>query len=159
MRPRLTGVAGPDGGTEEKPVGLVYLGCAGPRTRSTRVRFPGDRDTVRPFSPRVALHLLRQRCRRERRAGREAARLFVACDLPREVERAVRTWQHKELAPHEDLRVAPTLHLTLAFLGSLDAARLPDLERLLGGMPWSGAECRLKEPLFLPAPRGNGGSS
>ena len=56
----LTGVAGPDGGTLEKPVGLVYLGCAGPE--STRVRegsFPGDRDSVRTFAATAALHLLR----------------------------------------------------------------------------------------------------
>jgi RNA 2',3'-cyclic 3'-phosphodiesterase len=78
-------------------------------------------------------------------------RLFIACDLPREVERAVRTWQHERLAPHEDLRVAPTLHLTLAFLGSVDAARVPDLERILRGVIWTGAECRFSEPLFLPA--------
>ena len=85
------------------------------------------------------------------RTGRQRLRLFVACDLPREVERAVRTWQHEELAPHEDLRVAPTLHLTLAFLGSIDAAKVPDLERILSGISWTRAECRFREPLFLPA--------
>jgi 2'-5' RNA ligase len=84
-------------------------------------------------------------------AGPARLRLFVACDLPREIERAVRTWQHKELASHDDLRVAPTLHLTLAFLGSIDAAGVTDLERILGGITWSRVECRLKEPLFLPA--------
>ena len=57
----ITGVAGPDGGTHEKPVGLVYLGCAGPPgTRVRRNVFPGDRDTVRTFSATGALHLLRE---------------------------------------------------------------------------------------------------
>jgi nicotinamide-nucleotide amidase len=57
----VTGVAGPDGGTAEKPVGLVYLGCAGPGgTQVRRGEFPGDRDTVRMFSATSALHLLRQ---------------------------------------------------------------------------------------------------
>jgi nicotinamide-nucleotide amidase len=56
----ITGVAGPDGGTPEKPVGLVYLGCAGPiGTTVRRAVFPGDRDTVRVFSATGALHLLR----------------------------------------------------------------------------------------------------
>jgi nicotinamide-nucleotide amidase len=57
----ITGVAGPDGGTPEKPAGLVYVGCAGPG--GTRVRqgsFPGDRDTVRVFAATTALHLLRR---------------------------------------------------------------------------------------------------
>jgi len=78
-------------------------------------------------------------------------RLFVACDLPPDVEEAVRDWQRRELAGHDDLRVLPTLHLTLAFLGSVDARRLPDLQRVLAGVSWRRAECRLKEPLFLPA--------
>jgi nicotinamide-nucleotide amidase len=57
----LTGVAGPDGGTEEKPVGLVYLGCAGPEgTQVRRGSFPGDRDSVRTFAATSALHLLRK---------------------------------------------------------------------------------------------------
>ncbi len=56
----VTGVAGPDGGTAEKPVGLVYLGCAGPEgTRVRRGSFPGDRDSVRAFAATAALHLLR----------------------------------------------------------------------------------------------------
>ena len=55
----VTGVAGPDGGTPQKPVGLVHVACAGPsRTRSTRNSFPGDRETVRLFSATRALHLL-----------------------------------------------------------------------------------------------------
>lgn len=77
-------------------------------------------------------------------------RLFVACDLPPEVERAVVAWQHHELGRVEGLRLASTLHLTLAFLGSVDAARVPDLERVLGGLRWERAECTFEEPLFLP---------
>jgi nicotinamide-nucleotide amidase len=57
----VTGVAGPDGGTPDKPVGLVYLGCAGPAgTQVRRGSFPGDRESVRTFSATSALHLLRR---------------------------------------------------------------------------------------------------
>jgi nicotinamide-nucleotide amidase len=57
----ITGVAGPDGGTPAKPVGLVYIGCSGPDgTRVRRGSFPGDRDTVRTFAATTALHLLRE---------------------------------------------------------------------------------------------------
>ena len=83
-------------------------------------------------------------------AKADLLRLFVACDLPQDVERAVVAWQHKRLDSHEEVRVAPALHLTLAFLGDVDAARVPDVERVLKGISWTRAECRLKEPLFLP---------
>ena len=56
----ITGVAGPDGGTPEKPVGLVFVGCAGPDgTHVREASFPGDRDSVRLFAATTALHLLR----------------------------------------------------------------------------------------------------
>jgi RNA 2',3'-cyclic 3'-phosphodiesterase len=84
-------------------------------------------------------------------ARAERLRLFVACDLPPEVERALAAWQYSELAGHEELRVAPALHLTLAFLGGVDAVRLPDLRRILSGISWKRAECRFSDPLFLPA--------
>jgi 2'-5' RNA ligase len=80
----------------------------------------------------------------------ERLRLFVACDLPGDVKRAVADWQELELRPHADLRVVPTLHLTLAFLGNVDASRVPDLERALGAIAWRPADCRFREPLFLP---------
>ncbi len=54
-----TGIAGPDGGTEEKPVGLVYIGCAS-RDKSTvkRYVFEGDRQAVREQACKKALELL-----------------------------------------------------------------------------------------------------
>jgi len=58
----ITGVAGPGGGTEEKPVGLVCFSVAsgsGDRvTRSTRL--PGGRQDIRERSTTVAMHLLRR---------------------------------------------------------------------------------------------------
>jgi nicotinamide-nucleotide amidase len=58
----ITGVAGPDGGTEEKPVGLVYFSIAsasGERlNRSSRL--PGGRADIRDRATTVALHLLRR---------------------------------------------------------------------------------------------------
>jgi nicotinamide-nucleotide amidase len=57
----ITGIAGPDGGSEEKPVGLVWLSIAGPHeddltTRS--VNLPGGRADVRDRSTTVAMHML-----------------------------------------------------------------------------------------------------
>ncbi len=57
----VTGIAGPDGGSEEKPVGLVHLHVSGPDgSRSRTLDFPGDRDVVRTRATVTALHLLRQ---------------------------------------------------------------------------------------------------
>ena len=57
----VTGVAGPGGGTPEKPVGLVFFHVAGP-TGETALRFelPGDREWIRARSAVVALHLVRR---------------------------------------------------------------------------------------------------
>jgi len=58
----VTGIAGPDGGTEEKPVGLVWLSVATgngePLTRS--VNLPGSRADVRDRTTTVAMHLIRR---------------------------------------------------------------------------------------------------
>jgi nicotinamide-nucleotide amidase len=56
----LTGVAGPSGGTTEKPVGLVYLGAArrGGASRGLRQIYQGDRGTVRLRSVEDALGML-----------------------------------------------------------------------------------------------------
>ena len=60
----VTGIAGPDGGTTEKPVGLVYIALTdGERTDVLERRFPGDRDRVRWWSTQQALDMLRTRLR------------------------------------------------------------------------------------------------
>lgn len=57
----VTGVAGPGGGTEEKPVGLVFLHAAGPAGElARRLDFPGDRETIRQRAAVAALHLARR---------------------------------------------------------------------------------------------------
>jgi nicotinamide-nucleotide amidase len=76
----ITGIAGPDGGTEEKPVGLVCFsvcaraagsgeapGSAGVITRSARL--PGGRLDVRDRSTTVTMHLLRRLLRGETEVG------------------------------------------------------------------------------------------
>jgi competence/damage-inducible protein CinA-like protein len=58
----VTGIAGPAGGSEEKPVGLVWLSVQGPEgaalTRS--VRLPGGRADVRERAVTVAMHMIRR---------------------------------------------------------------------------------------------------
>ncbi len=58
----VTGVAGPGGGTPEKPVGLVCLAVAGPGDArlSRSVNLPGGRADVRDRATTVALHLVRR---------------------------------------------------------------------------------------------------
>ena len=63
----ITGIAGPDGGTEQKPVGYVCW-CV-KRSDGARLardtRMPGDRNEVRDRSTTVAMHLLRRLLRGE----------------------------------------------------------------------------------------------
>ncbi|HTX45153.1 MAG TPA: competence/damage-inducible protein A [Solirubrobacteraceae bacterium] len=66
----ITGIAGPDGGTEEKPVGLVCFSVAerGGQRITRSVRLPGNRADIRDRSTTVAMHLLRRLLRGD--AGR-----------------------------------------------------------------------------------------
>lgn len=63
----ITGVAGPGGGSEAKPVGTVHLALAGPGTSGEgetdhrRVIFPGDREKIRWHASQLALEMLRRR--------------------------------------------------------------------------------------------------
>ena len=56
----VTGIAGPAGGTSEKPVGLVYLHASSPDgERARELNLPGDREQIRRRSAVSALHLTR----------------------------------------------------------------------------------------------------
>jgi len=60
----ITGIAGPGGGTADKPVGLVYVSIADDRgTQVREFRFPGDRERIRTWASVAALELIRRRVR------------------------------------------------------------------------------------------------
>jgi nicotinamide-nucleotide amidase len=66
----VTGVAGPDGGTAEKPVGLVFLHAGGPGgEQALRFELPGERELIRSRSTVAALHLVRRLLTRSRHEG------------------------------------------------------------------------------------------
>lgn len=56
----VTGIAGPYGGSEEKPVGLVYIACANKNgnVKVTKNLFSGDRKAVRDQTTKTALQML-----------------------------------------------------------------------------------------------------
>ena len=57
----VTGIAGPDGGTDEKPVGLVYIGCyVRGDVKVKEFHFSGNRNKVRSLSAKNALILARE---------------------------------------------------------------------------------------------------
>ena len=57
-----TGIAGPSGGSAEKPVGTVYIGLAGPDgTVAKRFFFPNDRETFKQMTAQAGFDLLRRR--------------------------------------------------------------------------------------------------
>lgn len=59
----VTGIAGPGGGTEEKPVGLIYVGISGPGGTTVKEHrlFRGDRQQIRLRAAKTAMHDLIQR--------------------------------------------------------------------------------------------------
>jgi len=58
----VTGIAGPTGGTAEKPVGLVFIAIADEKNaEAVERRFPGDRDRIRLWASFTALDLLRRK--------------------------------------------------------------------------------------------------
>jgi nicotinamide-nucleotide amidase len=58
----VTGIAGPGGGTEDKPVGLVYIALSDDaHTEHRKLLLPGDRQLIRWRASQAALDLLRRR--------------------------------------------------------------------------------------------------
>ncbi len=57
----ITGIAGPGGGTDEKPVGLVYIAVTnGQHHEVVQRRFPGDRERIRRWASQQGLDLVRR---------------------------------------------------------------------------------------------------
>ena len=148
----ITGIAGPGGGTPEKPVGTVCLSVAGPAGREDRsVRLPGGRGHIRDRTTTVAMHMLRRLLRR--RAG-VSVRLFVALDLPPEARAALARFRDAAADPAVWRPVGDdALHVTLAFLGHRPEEEVAVAEDVLAALPGAAPPLVLAGALLLPPRR------
>ena len=151
-RVSVTGVAGPDGGSPEKPVGLVYFHAVAPwGEEALRIEGAADRETVRQRAAKSALHLVRRLLEQNRSEFRMSRRLpwmpmhgcasSSAIRSPSRSGRSSQRWSEETFAGVRGARAVPAanLHLTVAFLG-LDRgeARSPTSPRLWGRGTLSG---------------------
>ena len=145
----ITGIAGPGGGTDEKPVGTTWIALAGPNDAcwAIRYRFTTGRERNRTLAVACALDLLR-RALTDKPGGRpgsvhldpSAMRLFVAVNPGEHLVHQVDTWLDDHRPRFQVAWTRPTTwHLTLMFLGSWPAAReealVPGLQQALSGLP------------------------
>ncbi|MBI3664055.1 MAG: competence/damage-inducible protein A [Acidobacteria bacterium] len=66
----ITGIAGPSGGSPEKPVGTVHMALAnGAATKERSFHFPGDRERIRQYASQTALDLVRRYFLAKQREG------------------------------------------------------------------------------------------
>ena len=73
----VTGIAGPDGGTPAKPVGLVFLHASSPEgEKALELQMPGDRDAIRSRAAAAALHLTATASGTESRQFRVTSRRY-----------------------------------------------------------------------------------
>ena len=142
----ITGIAGPGGGTEEKPVGTVCLSVAGADVErwDRTVLLPGDRQTIRERTTTVTMHGLR-------RLLALKLRLFVALDLPEPARAALAAFR-AAMADPAVWRPVPdeALHLTLAFLGHRPEADVERIAAVLRGAPATAPRLTLGRALGLP---------
>jgi len=72
----ITGIAGPSGGTVEKPAGLVYVALAWDKgTEVTKNRFLGNREKIKFQSSQKALDMLRRRLRKNHKTQEEKRKI------------------------------------------------------------------------------------
>ena len=77
-------------------------------------------------------------------------RLFIACDLPKEIEEAVVAWQIEAFAGRPELRRTLSLHVTLCFLGKVARAYVPAISEALAALDIAPLPVNVTGAVFLP---------
>lgn len=130
----ITGIAGPDGGSKTKPVGTVWIACAGARlaTAATCYHFEGDREAVRQAAELKALEMLMHRVQAcIPKNERETPNYFFAL-FPDPATATALHQRARAFTEHTPCKPTPlkNLHLTLAYLGKLHATELNNLKNI-----------------------------
>ena len=128
----ISGIAGPGGGSTEKPVGTVWIAWAGNRqpTQARHYCFEGDRAAIRQQAVQAALEGLIQRCvESEAQTGLE--RYFFALWPGDKEAQALSKRSHSLSEPNQGkLVLAENLHMTLVYLGPLAPDVVPSVKQM-----------------------------
>jgi len=130
----ITGIAGPDGGSQTKPVGTVWIACAGARqkTIATCYHFDGDREAVRKAAELKALEMLIRRVQDflPKKNNQEPTYFFAL--MPDHATASALHQRTRVFTDHTPCK--PTspenLHLTLTYLGTLHTTELNNLQNI-----------------------------
>ncbi|MDT8387494.1 MAG: RNA 2',3'-cyclic phosphodiesterase [Thiogranum sp.] len=116
----ISGIAGPGGGSPEKPVGTVWLAWAGPGgwQQVRQFQFEGDRDAVRRQAVDAALDgLLEQLIATEKTARRLFLALWPSAPVQAQLAAAAARWTHHPVP-------IGNMHMTLVFLGDCTESQI-----------------------------------
>jgi len=146
----ITGIAGPDGGSKEKPVGTVWIACAGARlpTSASCYHFQGNREEIRQAAELKVLEMLTNRvqaCLPQTPMEQEPTYFFALwpdnATAARLHQRACIFIQHASCKPTP----SENLHVTLAYLGKLHATELNNLKNMTSPCPIAPFELSIAE--------------
>jgi nicotinamide-nucleotide amidase len=125
----ITGIAGPDGGTKDKPVGTVWFAWAGAQQplKVQQYLFQGDRTSIREQAVITALQGLIERCSVPAQMPKSNDRYFFALYPTLETAQKIQKQGHYFL---DNVQCKPTprekIHMTLVYLGQVMESVLQD---------------------------------
>ncbi|MDF1683408.1 MAG: RNA 2',3'-cyclic phosphodiesterase [Legionellaceae bacterium] len=135
----ITGIAGPGGGSQEKPVGTVWIASAGARQKTTATcfNFEGDREAVRQAAELHALKMLISRAQALLPPPNNQEPTYFFTLMPDPATASALYQRARVFTEHTSCQPTPpeNLHLTLAYLGRLHTAELNNLTNLKSPCP------------------------
>lgn len=150
----ITGIAGPGGGSQEKPVGTVWIACAGARQKTTATRycFEGDRGDVRQAAELHALKMLINRAQNYLPPKNNHEPTYFFTLMPDSATASTLHQRARVFTEHTSCQPTPpeNLHLTLVYLGKLGAAELDNLKNIESPCPIAPFELNIQEIKHWP---------
>lgn len=145
----ITGIAGPAGGTKTKPVGTVWIACAGARlpTQANCYHFKGNREAVRKAAELQALEILLARVEAMLPQEKKQEPTYFFALIPDNATAEALHQRAYTFTERSSCKPIPieNLHLTLTYLGRLHTTELNNLKNIQPPCPIAPFELTIAE--------------